>query len=132
MSQGKISQNLLFGAHLQELMARDDLTQRQLAVAIGISQSAISQYLNGMRAAPGVEEAIALASHFGVTVDWLLGVDSSPLARPAARETEARAKRDAELEQVAKTLEEQAVKLRKLLSIGGKGRPRRGSGTADS
>ena len=132
MNQGKISQKLSFCARLQELMDRDGLTQRQLAAAIGISQSAISQYLNGMRAAPGVEEAIALASHFGVTVDWLLGVDALPLARTADPDSEARGRRDAELEQVAKTLEEQIVKLRKLLSAGKKGRPGRGRRTMDS
>ena len=113
-------------------MAREDLTQRQLADAVGISQGAISHYLRGTRAAPGVEEAIAIASYFGVTVDWLLGVDQSPAARPADTNTESRAKRDAELEQVAKTLEEQVVKLRKLLSDGKTGRSGRGRRTTDS
>ena len=83
MEQDKKSLKLLFVARLQELMSRDDLTQRQLADAIGISQSAVSQYLSGGRGAPGVEEAVALAHHFGVTVDWLLGVDSSPIAHSA-------------------------------------------------
>lgn len=113
-------------------MARDDLTQRQLAEATGMSQSAISQYLSGTRAAPGVEEAIAIAIHFKVTVDWLLGVDPSTLVRPADPDSDLRAKRDAELEQVAKTLEEQAVKLRSLLSTGNKGRLGRTRGTRHS
>ena len=113
-------------------MVRDDLTQRQLAEATGMSQSAISQYLSGMRAAPGVDEAIAIAIHFKVTVDWLLGVDPSTLVRPADPDSELRAKRDAELEQVAKTLEEQAVKLRSLLSTAKKARLGRARRTSES
>ena len=131
MPQHKKSQKLLFPERLQELMARDDLTQRQLADAIGVSQSAISQYLNGSRGAPGVEEAIALAGHFGVTVDWILGVDPSSLVRPADPDSEARAMRDAELEQVAKTLQEQALKLQNLLSTAKK-RPVRGRRSTSS
>ena len=132
MSQDEKSQKLSFAARLQELMARDGLTQRQLAAAIGASQSAISQYLSGARTAPRVEEAIALADHFAVTVDWLLGVDPKPLALPADTHSEARAKRDAELEQVANALDEQIAKLRKLLGSGNKTRAGRSRGQSDS
>lgn len=97
-------------------MARDNLTQRQLATATGISQSAISQHLNGLRAAPGVEEAIALATYFRVSVDWLLGVDPASLPHPAEPDQASGAKHHADLERIAETLEEQAEKIRQLLS----------------
>ena len=106
----------LFGERLRELMTRDDLTQRQLAGSVGMSQGAISHYLRGTRATPGVEEVVALAAYFRVSVDWLLGVDPASLPRPADPDQASRAKDQADLEQIAKTLEEQAGKIRQLLS----------------
>jgi len=132
MSQDKIIRESFFGARLRELMARDRLTQRQLADAVGISQGAVSHYLRGTRAAPGVEEAIALARHFKVTLDWLLGMDPSALVHSADPDSESRAKRDSEIEQVAKLLEECVVKLRKHLLVGETGRPGRGRRKTDS
>jgi len=59
---------------LQELRYRNKLSQEKLAEKIGIHQSNISDWENGV-SRPEYEHLIALADIFDVTLDELLGRD---------------------------------------------------------
>jgi len=54
-------------------MARQGLTQRELAGYLGITPSALGNYIRGERRPPQ-KVLVGLASYFNVTVDFLLGV----------------------------------------------------------
>lgn len=54
-------------------MADSGETQQALSDATGISQSTLSNYLRAARL-PGAAELMALARHYGITTDSLLGV----------------------------------------------------------
>ncbi len=61
-----------FGKILRELRNSENLTQTQLAEAIGVSFSAISMYERGERE-PDFETMEAIADYFNVTMDYLHG-----------------------------------------------------------
>ena len=50
-------------------MAERDLSQRQLALATGVSQQTINNYLRGVTKLPGAEELLALSRYFGVAME---------------------------------------------------------------
>lgn len=59
---------------LKELRLERNLTIHQLATAIGVSDIAISRWENNLRE-PKLESVIALAQYFGVTIEYLLGLE---------------------------------------------------------
>lgn len=61
-------------ARLKNLRTQKGLTQTQVAHAIGVTRSVISLYENEMRQ-PSPDMIIALARLYGVTTDYLLGMD---------------------------------------------------------
>lgn len=64
-----------FAKTLRALMDRDKLTQKDLASAIGLTPSAVSLYCT-CKAYPECSVLIKIASHFGVSTDYLLtGID---------------------------------------------------------
>lgn len=63
----------LFKSRLSELMQEIDISSKQLALMSGISEAALSRYLNGLRT-PTVENVISLANTLNVTTDYLLGL----------------------------------------------------------
>lgn len=67
--------NLNFGSNLKKLRRDRDMTQEQLANALGLSDRAISRYETNS-AYPDIEMLPVIAGFFGVTVDTLLGVSS--------------------------------------------------------
>lgn len=58
---------------LQELRKAKNITQRRLAIDLGIDQASISSYECG-KYFPTVEILLKLAEYFGVSTDYLLGV----------------------------------------------------------
>jgi transcriptional regulator with XRE-family HTH domain len=58
---------------LRELRARHDLTQEQVARAIGCHESAVSRWESAARL-PSCNDLIALARVYRVSCDWLLGL----------------------------------------------------------
>ena len=64
-----------FGEKLKELREKSGLTQKQLALQIGVSKSAISQYELQERI-PSPIVIIKIASVFHVSSDYLLGIDN--------------------------------------------------------
>lgn len=60
-----------FGKNLAKALAEKGLTQAALAVEAGVSQGAISRYLNG-KASPKAEELQRIAAVLLVPMEWLL------------------------------------------------------------
>ena len=65
---------MTIGATIKQLRQEQDITQEQLADALGITSRAVSQWETD-RTAPGISQLPALANFFDVTTDHLLGVD---------------------------------------------------------
>ncbi len=65
-------------ARIRELRARRDLTQDQVAVAIGCHESAVSRWESGARM-PTLTDLVALARLLGVSCDELLGNPWQPV-----------------------------------------------------
>ncbi len=59
---------------IQELMETHHLSQRELAEAIGVHQTTVSQWLLG-RKKPGYESIAALYEKFGVEPNLLFGIE---------------------------------------------------------
>jgi len=71
-----------FKDRLRELRAHERITQAELAKSLHVSDVAVSNYELGSRF-PKLHILLAIADHFGVTVDWLLrggkdGRDENP------------------------------------------------------
>ncbi len=62
-----------FKDRLKELRVAHEMSQMQLARAVGISQSAIAKWELG-KTEPTASAIILLAGFFGETTDYLLGV----------------------------------------------------------
>ena len=73
----KGADGLSFGERLGDLIANNKTTATALAKDTGLTQSAISDYLNKDRA-PDCATICALARHFHVSADYLLGLEPIP------------------------------------------------------
>jgi transcriptional regulator with XRE-family HTH domain len=63
-----------FSTILKELRSEKNLSQDKLAQELGISQSAIAKWELG-KTEPTAGALLLLSKYFGVTVDYLLGVE---------------------------------------------------------
>ena len=63
---------ILIAQHIEDLIKNEKLTQMQLAKAIGVGQSSVSDWLNS-KSEPSVENLWKLADFFDVSVDYLIG-----------------------------------------------------------
>ena len=63
-----------FSERLKELRLEKNLTQSELAQETGISQAGIAKWETGDRN-PSVDCLIILAKFFGVTIDYLVGLE---------------------------------------------------------
>ena len=64
-----------FQERIKELRTQKGLSQMDLAVATGISQSAIAKWELG-KTEPTATAIIVLARFFGETTDYLLGIEN--------------------------------------------------------
>ncbi|MDN5277920.1 MAG: hypothetical protein PWR01_1885 [Clostridiales bacterium] len=62
----------MFIKRLQELLDERDMTQRELAERIGVTEVTISRYIKGERK-PRIDTVGKIAEAFGVSIDYLLG-----------------------------------------------------------
>lgn len=62
-----------FIKNLSNLLEENDITQRELAEKINVTEVTISRYLSGERS-PRIEIVSKIADFFGVTTDYLLGI----------------------------------------------------------
>lgn len=67
------------GDRINTLLARDGVTQKELAELLGLEQSpnTVSYYVGGQRK-PKLEELLKMAEHFDTSVDYLLGRTEVP------------------------------------------------------
>ena len=65
----------MFSSRLCELRKSRGITQQALADVIEVSQQTVAQWEKGTRE-PNLEKLIVLAKLFGVTVDYLVGVEN--------------------------------------------------------
>ena len=63
-----------FGENLKYLRTEKKIGQIELAHEIGVSKGIISMWENGLRE-PTMSSLIALAKFFGVTIDYLVGLE---------------------------------------------------------
>lgn len=63
---------ILVAQRIKDLMKSEKLTQMQLAHALEIGQSSISDWLNS-KSEPSIENLWKLADFFDVSVDYLIG-----------------------------------------------------------
>ena len=63
-----------FAERLKELRIEKQLSQQKLAEAIGVTQKAIDFWEKGINE-PKASYIIKLAKFFGVTTDYLLGIE---------------------------------------------------------
>lgn len=89
--------------NMKEIRLRRNLTQSEVASALGVSSVVYSRYETGTRQ-PSIDILIQMADIFGVTVDFLLGrqnIEDSTLSDYelqlliASRNADERAKQDA-------------------------------------
>ncbi len=78
-----------FGARLRQLRRQFGETQPELARILGLSRSAVSMYESGERE-PKFELLTAIASHYGVGLDYLLGHRSAAPEREEEEQPELR------------------------------------------
>lgn len=64
----------IFQERLRQLMDSRGLNINSLADAVGFTPATISRYLNGLRS-PDLQYVVDLSELFGVSVDWLIGVN---------------------------------------------------------
>ena len=66
-----------FGTHLKSLRKSKNITQKQLALAIGATERSIQKYEIEERK-PSYDVLIALADYFDVSIDYLVGRSDNP------------------------------------------------------
>ena len=67
-----------FGYRLRALRKQKKLTQTQVASRLNLSKTTISGYENNTKT-PSVDTLIQLSSLYGVSADYLLGIENRPL-----------------------------------------------------
>jgi len=70
--QREVSKKSKFSVNLSKLRRERDLSQRQAAAELGISQALLSHYENGARE-PKLEFVGKICDYYSVTIDYLLG-----------------------------------------------------------
>ena len=71
---------MCFSKRLKELRLANAETQKDLANAIEVGRTTISEYESG-KIVPKQEGLLKIANHFNVSVDYLTGVSNNPATR---------------------------------------------------
>ena len=64
----------MIAERLKNLLDMRDVSQAEFAADVGITASAVSQYLSGDRE-PQTDVVLRICKKFRVSSDWLLGID---------------------------------------------------------
>ena len=64
----------IFAERIKELRQEKNLTLKELAKEIGVTDIAISRWENELRT-PNIETLVLFAKYFGVTADYLVGME---------------------------------------------------------
>lgn len=70
----------LFAERIQQLRVCKNLSQKQLATELGLSQQTIGHWETCIRV-PSLELAVTLANYFDVSLDYLVGRSDDPTRR---------------------------------------------------
>lgn len=65
----------IFAERLKELRLEHNLSQKALADAIGVSDIAVSRWESKLRT-PNIETLKLIAEYFGVSSDYLIGLEN--------------------------------------------------------
>ena len=68
---------MLIQERIKLLRKSNNVTQKALADAVGVSEIAIQRYEYGTRK-PTIDILIAIANHFNVSLDYLVGRSDTP------------------------------------------------------
>lgn len=71
---------MMIGTRIKELRTEKQMMQRELAAVLNVTQDSISLWENGKRI-PDTQYIIALALYFGVSTDYLLGLEDETGAK---------------------------------------------------
>ena len=71
---GKLKPLETLGDKLYELLDERKINQEKAAEEMGISIQSLKRYLCGKGGDPRAQTLIILATYFGVSADWLLGI----------------------------------------------------------
>lgn len=63
-------------------MKRKNLNKTELGIALGVSDVTIGYWCHGKRT-PSLQQTVAMAEYFGVTVDYLVGLSDNPGRAPS-------------------------------------------------
>ncbi|MCI8330041.1 MAG: helix-turn-helix transcriptional regulator [Oscillibacter sp.] len=77
----------IFSKRIRELRNGHDVSQMQLANALGLTQNAIGMMERGYRGTT-IDKIVLLARYFHVSADYLLGITDDPAWRGAPPEEE--------------------------------------------
>ena len=96
-----------------------NMTMKQLASIVGVTEAAISHYETGRRE-PDPDMLGRIANALNVTVDYLLGREESPIEKPETKTTPAERRAEAKrlLESMTDEEYERALAMLKLLQGG--------------
>ncbi len=67
----------IFSERIGALMKAQHLTQKELALKVGVTESAMSYYIKGLRT-PRSDVLTRIATELGTTTDYLLGTSDEP------------------------------------------------------
>ena len=76
--QEKNQVSSLFRARLQTLLSERGVSQRQVALATGLSQQTVNNYLRAVSKLPGAHELLVLSRYFGVSMEYFVVGDEGP------------------------------------------------------
>ena len=102
---------------IKECRKAAGMSQKYVSMTLGLAGPSISNWESG-KTKPTNENLVRLASLFGVTVDYLLGIDSTKPQEKAPTPDDARAEAKMLLENMTDDEYERALAMLKLLNGG--------------
>ena len=106
-----MDKNTKVGLPERLLELRGDMTQAECAHKLGLLQQTYARWETGDRQ-PKLQDLVALASHFGVSTDWLLGVSNDRASVSSASQNGVKRK----IAQLKSNAEEIAMTAQELLA----------------
>ncbi|MDE7010699.1 MAG: helix-turn-helix domain-containing protein [Oscillospiraceae bacterium] len=76
----------IFGERLYEARTKHQETQAELAAALGIGKSRVSEMESGKNTTT-MEKLVLLCEHYNISADYLLGLSDDPRPRAQTRHT---------------------------------------------
>lgn len=65
----------ILGKNIKSALQDKKITQKELAVKIGVTETTMSKYINGSLKSPDINIIYAISDYLNVSLDWLCGRD---------------------------------------------------------